>query len=723
MIPKIASATLVILFAASGLSGCLATVDRYYAFDGDPLYINPGVFNGTYMLPDANGSTVLKRGYAPYGDPEVYRLLSKRPAGPVLHETENAVYIPIAVWKPIDGYYTGKLPVIVDAGPYFEQDVHCWSGGPVRDCPPEAIVEDTIGWPGQTTPFSLKNFLPHGYAVAQIAVRGTGSAGGCMELMGPNEQSDLNQAITWLANQEWSNGNVTMIGASYDGSTPWMVAAAGNEALKTIVPVAGLPDIYDLMFRNGTSETRGDLMVDQVYWPFGFSDEFPHPLVGLGGANDRQPYQDRQNLLCPEAYEGMAMGRYATYTGDRGDELANFWSERDYRDDILRNYKGSVFLIHGFQDWNVDPHAAIPFNEKLREAGLEVKEWYGQWGHAFPDSQCLLPRVTMDFSKDQPRWVTNPCRTDYAEVLLHWFDYYLKGNRSVDRGPMVQLQDNHGYWRSEETYPPNDAQWTTLYPSKDGKIKDKAPAADSSVLTPPAGRSGAPTQYLEFKTEPFTEDVRISGMPRVHVDFEALGSGGQIGAWFFDEAPDGRVHARLAAYDYTNYVPVFARPAIVGHGQMDLRFRDGGEESRPVVPGVRSIARMQLEPLDILIPAGHRLTVWLFQYQYGDHYYSATPAPIRVHYGDKTTIQLPMITVEPTELFPVPGIHFPKPEYFSKYLQPKPRLNQVVPPMSADEADCYETIGARLLGVPVAVAAPGRCVIPYPLPPVMGHPG
>ena len=48
-----------------------------------------------------------------------------------------------------------------------------------------------------------------------------------MDLMGFAEQEGINAAVEWLATQEWSNGNVGMIGKSYDGSTPWQAAMYG----------------------------------------------------------------------------------------------------------------------------------------------------------------------------------------------------------------------------------------------------------------------------------------------------------------------------------------------------------------------------------------------------------------------------------------------------------------------------------------------------------------
>src|SRR5919109_1084063 len=130
-----------------------------------------------------------------------------------------------------------RVPVIVRASPYYPalQTVN------VETC----------------DQFLVENFVPQGFAVALVAVRGTADSGGCFELFGPNERADLDQAVRWLGMQSWSNGRVGMIGLSYDGSTPWMVAAKGNPYLKTIVPLDGVPDPFDLLFGSGTPDWRG----------------------------------------------------------------------------------------------------------------------------------------------------------------------------------------------------------------------------------------------------------------------------------------------------------------------------------------------------------------------------------------------------------------------------------------------------------------------------------
>ena len=86
----------------------------------------------------------------------------------------------------------------------------------------------------------------HGYVVLHLGVRGTdGSEGTVGDEYLPQEQLDGYDAIEWLAQQPWCNGNLGMMGTSYSGFTCLQVAThrppASRESSRssrpTIVPL------------------------------------------------------------------------------------------------------------------------------------------------------------------------------------------------------------------------------------------------------------------------------------------------------------------------------------------------------------------------------------------------------------------------------------------------------------------------------------------------------
>jgi len=95
--------------------------------------------------------------------------------------------------------------------------------------------------------FLIRQLVPHGYAVAQVSVFGTGNSGHCTDLMGDSEQAGIDAAVEFLGEAAFSNGNVGLTGRSYDGRTPWEAASTpeANDHLETIAPISGLTDLRE----------------------------------------------------------------------------------------------------------------------------------------------------------------------------------------------------------------------------------------------------------------------------------------------------------------------------------------------------------------------------------------------------------------------------------------------------------------------------------------------
>lgn len=80
-------------------------------------------------------------------------------------------------------------------------------------------------------------FAQRGYNFASINVRGRGGSGG--ELIPWTEDGrDGYDVVQWIAEQPWSDGQVTMWGGSYAGKNHWIVAGEVPPALRTIVPAS-----------------------------------------------------------------------------------------------------------------------------------------------------------------------------------------------------------------------------------------------------------------------------------------------------------------------------------------------------------------------------------------------------------------------------------------------------------------------------------------------------
>lgn len=473
----------------------------------------------------------------------------------VRFDSFDGTEIAAALWRP-DVPAGEKVPVILMISPYFATGLF--------DADP------------RTAQFFLESFVPHGYAFAKVAIRGTSFSDGCMESMGPNEQRDIDEMVTFFGTQAWSNGNVSIIGLSYVGTTPWAAATFGNPHLKAIVPMAGVTSWFELGFRNGSAEPRTPIHMP-LYWAnYGGGVQ----VVEMATAGD-----DAQGLVdnaCPAPAVGLAASQYAIATGEMG-PFADYWEDRDLRDRVVENYEGAVFIVHGLRDWNVNADMSFPLAGRLVDKGLEVKILVGQWQHAWPDQVSRAAHV----------------RFDFAEVLLRWFDRHLKGIER-ESGPHAEVEDNLGLWRAEETWPPADARWTTFRVGT-GTLSAAGGASGEALLVNPAGAIDAPDCAAQgvpgepaaaaawFGTGPMGDELRFAGLARLHVTVVPSDArGGEVQAELYHRGPGGEL-------------------SRVAHAVMDLRFHAGGHEPRAITAGQPIVARMEFYPADVAIPAGHEL--------------------------------------------------------------------------------------------------------------------
>jgi X-Pro dipeptidyl-peptidase len=480
-----------------------------------------------------------------------------------------------------------RVPVIVVATPY--------------NSPLTAEGMRDHGYPGV-----VDDFVPHGYAYATISARGTAGSGGCMDLLGPLERADLSQAVTWLGEQPWSNGNVGLFGISYDGSTPWQVAATGNPHLKTIVPMEGISDYFQLDYRNGTANSFGWGTELSGYYllPFGF------------GLISRSPDKIGEAANCPAMVETAQAQAYAAIVGTH--DALGFWAERNLRPLVLENYRGSVFSVQGFHDDNVDPAQVTPLVNQLEALGVPVKQLWGQWYHRIPGG-------TGD--ELSQRW-------DWHETLLHWFDYWLKGDTSVDLGPRAEVQDGLDAWRWEDSWPPRDAAATTFELSADGRLVLGEGATSGALPIPmsaPQSAGGSTTADLwndadltcpgcpVFLSEPFEAEFRFAGLPTVHTTVTPGGPGGYFAAHLFAVEPGGELQPRMH---------------VLGMGGgINLLYADGTLEAKPVTPGMPLLAKLEMEPMDGVVPAGWRLGLVLHQGGFGSHLPPPDIFPVAANVG------------------------------------------------------------------------------------------
>lgn len=413
--------------------------------------------------------------------------------------------------------------------------------------------------------------VPRGFAVGVYSIRGTGNSEGCFQQGGPGEALDTAQVVEYYGAQPWSNGNVGLIGASYDGTAPQDVWVEAPPSLKTIVPVSAISDMYKYNFVNGVHISPQGYAFNTYYWG----------MVGLttvytGGTNG---FRDPVNIpgavigeVCPEQVWVQEGGASSAVDGNKD----GYWQQRDFLAELRANPdkpRASVFYIHGLQDWNVQPHNMEDWLEAVQATGVPFKAWLGQWDHAFP------------------------YRADWRLVMAAWFEQMLKGHDTgVLDGPAVQLETDQRAWRHEQAFPPKHAKALTLYPQTAGKLGSSGASGTASFYDY-NGRLASSQELLlkgepdrvVWVSEPLTKDLVISGMPRFEAAVTASGARANLILSLAERTPLGDRSFNYAAVSL-NHVSSLAQ------GQLS-------------VAGQRQNVAVNFYPQDDVVRAGNRLVL------------------------------------------------------------------------------------------------------------------
>jgi X-Pro dipeptidyl-peptidase len=330
----------------------------------------------------------------------------------------------VAVYRPAT---EEKVPVFVNFSPYWGD-----SAMAKGDAFSQYMVEE---------------YVPRGFAVALAAVRGTGHSEGCFQLGGDRELQDLQEVVDALAAQPWSTGAVAAGGKSYDSTSQnGMVAKFPSQHLKGIFHVSGITDMYRYNYYGGVPYETGPIFNTYYYGQGIHEYGLPVPLVGGSPPDAGDPSNEGPDSLarlvddvaCTELPKEQASGAGSGASGQKD----AYWQERDWTRSIAQSqWNGSIFFVHGFQDWNVKPDNMVPWLSNLPpQVKAHTLGWLHQWqqdgtGHVYP------------------------MRTDWNETLLRWLDYTLKGkDTGMDSLWGFELQamgeEGHQVWRRVRDWPP-----------------------------------------------------------------------------------------------------------------------------------------------------------------------------------------------------------------------------------------------------------------------------
>jgi putative CocE/NonD family hydrolase len=104
-------------------------------------------------------------------------------------------------------------------------------------------------------------FVPRGYAVVVVDVRGTGASFGTRDsFRSPREREDSREIVDWIVAQPWSNGVIGATGISYVGAASDFLASTGHPSVKAIAPISAVWDTYADELMMGLDHDRRDIL-------------------------------------------------------------------------------------------------------------------------------------------------------------------------------------------------------------------------------------------------------------------------------------------------------------------------------------------------------------------------------------------------------------------------------------------------------------------------------
>ena len=284
--------------------------------------------------------------------------------------------------------HDGPLPVVLVATPYRKDD---WI---------------TFGsWEP-----SIQYFCRQGYEVVVADLLGTGVSTGDEPPFHRCEGPQLSTVIEWLADREWTTGNVGMFGLSYGAWTQYAAAAEAPEALKAIVPVAVSPSVYESSVPGGVFNP-----MKRATWP-----TLMQTLRALPPS--KRDDDGRWLEIWEERLDALETTEPWLFRFLEHEAYDEFWTEREVAPEEITV---PTLAACGYRD----DHTA-PMVEFFGGIDAPKRLLLGPWRHRMPE---------------QGREVA----ADFRRQATEWFDHFLKGedNGARDYPTVTYWTERDGGWK------------------------------------------------------------------------------------------------------------------------------------------------------------------------------------------------------------------------------------------------------------------------------------
>ena len=519
----------------------------------------------------------------------------------------------VDVTRPIQTDTEGlKLPVIYESSPYYSGVAPDVEGGfwdvnhELGEIGKERVHAEVVrtGKRPIISNSQVSTWLPRGFIVVHSCSPGTGLSQGSPTVGGKNESLAPKAVIDWLngrakgyttpdGNEKvkayWTTGKVGMTGTSYNGTIPLAAATTGVKGLEVIIPVAPNTSYYHYYRSNGLIRSPGGYLgedVDVLY-------DFIH-----SGDESKRAYS---NAVIRDTEMKNGMDRI---TGDYND----FWAGRDYLNH-MGTMKAAMLMSHGFNDWNVMPEHSYRIYKKAKEMGLETGIYYHQNAHGGQ------PPISM---------------------MNKWFTHYLFGidngiEKETNKAWIVRENDDMSNPTPYKDYPNPDAESISFYltkgaPKVGGLTTTKSSNQGKETLVDNYSFTGEILARAEntnhrvlYITPKFSQDVHISGVPKITVKLSSSKPAANLSVW-------------LVSLPWNEGRGTKINDNIITRGWADPQNHSSIRKGEPLAAGKFYEVSFDLMPDDQIIKKGQQIGLMIFS---SDKEYTLHPEP-----GTELTIDL-----------------------------------------------------------------------------------
>ncbi|WP_306322773.1 MULTISPECIES: CocE/NonD family hydrolase [unclassified Streptomyces] len=468
-------------------------------------------------------------------------------------------------------------------------------------------------------------FAASGYAAVRVDLRGSGDSDGLMlDEYAQAELDDGVEVVAWLAEQEWCDGTVGMIGKSWGGFNGLQIAALRPPALKAIVTVCSTDDRY----ADDVHYTGGSLIASEML-----------PWASTMLAYNARPADP---AVVGDAWRERWLERMAdtpVYVEEwlRHQTRDAFWKHGSVCEDFGA-IEAAVLAVGGWYD----PYCGAVLRLLEGVGNAPVRALVGPWAHTYPHQAAPGPAI--DFHGEVVRWFDQFLRGEDTGALE---DPALRAWMPEWAAPGDDREERPGRWVAEREWPSARVAWQRLALAGESAgeeavghdpLRFREAHLDSTRVLGTAGGSwlqfgdaagqfgpqGADDGLAHcFTGTPLDERAEILGAPSVTLRVSADRPAAQLAVRVNDVAPDGSSR-------------------LVSRGLLNLTHREGHEEPLPLEPG---------RPYDVTVPLmatahafapGHRVRVAVSASYWPLAWPSPEPVTVTLHPSPAAALHLPV---------------------------------------------------------------------------------